>query len=159
MLKKIVTLAMAAVMAIALVACGNTASEPVDLAAFGEKYVTEKVVPSLLDTETDMGKDVMEMSFPGLSEIETQQCLLYVSVMSMSNGEMVLVQTNNSDDVAKVKEVLQARIDSKLAGFLYPSETEIWTNNAEIVENGNYVALVVSEDKDTIVEEFNALFQ
>ena len=46
MLKKIVTLAMAAMMAVALVACGNTASqptatpEPVDLAAFAEKYVS-----------------------------------------------------------------------------------------------------------------------
>lgn len=167
MFKKIVTLAMAAMMAIALVACGNTASqptatptpEPVDLAAFAEKYVNDQVMPPLLDTNEDMGKQILDMNYAGLSEMELDQCLPYVSMMSVNNSEMVLVQAKNTDDVAKVKEIFQARIDSMLnGGTFYPETIEIWQNNAEIVENGNYVALVVSSDKDAIVEAFNALF-
>ena len=51
MLKKILTLAMAAALAVSMVACGNTASKPtatpkpVDLAAFGEQYVTAEQMP------------------------------------------------------------------------------------------------------------------
>lgn len=166
MLKKIVTLAMAAMMAIALVACGNTAAkptatpEPVDLAAFGEKYVTEQLMPPLLDTNEDMGKQILDTSYSGLSDLDLEQCLPYVSMMSINNTEMVLVQAKSADDAAKVKDIFQARIDAMVGGgAFYPETTEIWTNNSEIVEKGNYVALVVSEDKDTIVEEFNALFQ
>lgn len=165
MLKKILTLAMAAALAVSMVACGNTASKPtatpkpVDLAAFGEQYVTAEQMPALLDTNEDMGKQILDMNYAGLSEMELEQCLPYVSMMSINNSEMVLVQTKSADDVSKVKEIFQARIDSKANDPMgYPATIEIWANNAEIVENGNYVALVVSTDKDAIVEAFNGLF-
>lgn len=165
MLKKIVTLAMAAALAVSMVACGNTASKPtatpkpVDLAAFGEQYVTAEQMPPLLDSENEMGKQILDMNYAGLSDIDTQQCLPYVSMMSVNNSEMVLVQVKNADDVSKVKDIFQARIDSKVNDPMgYPATIEIWANNAEIVENGNYVALVVSEEKDAIVEAFNGLF-
>lgn len=165
MMKKILTLVMAAALAVSMVACGNTASkptatpEPVDLAAFGEKYVTAEQMPALLDTSADIGKQILDANYAGLSDVETEQCLPYVSMMSVNNSEMVLVQVKNADDVAKVKEIFQARIDNMLnGGTFYPETIEIWQNNAEIVENGNYVALVVSTDKDAIVEAFNGLF-
>lgn len=165
MMKKILTLAMAAALALSMVACGNTAAKPtatpkpVDLAAFGETYVTEQTIPPMLDTEQDMGKQILDMNYAGLSEMDLEKCLPYVSMMSVNNSEMVLVQTKNADDVAKVKEIFQARIDNMLnGGTFYPETIEIWQNNAEIVENGNYVALVVSTDKDAIVEAFNGLF-
>lgn len=165
MLKKILTLAMAAALAVSMVACGNTASkptatpEPVDLAAFGEQYVTAEQMPALLDSENEMGKQILDMNYAGLSDIDTQQCLPYVSMMSVNNSEMVLVQVKNADDVSKVKDIFQARIDNMLnGGTFYPETIEIWQNSAQIVENGNYVALVVSTDKDAIVEAFNGLF-
>lgn len=165
MLKKIVTLAMAAVLAVSLVACGNTASkptatpQPVDLAAFGEKYVTDQKMPALLDTQEDMGKQIMDANYAGLNDIDTKQCLLYVSLMGVNSSEMALVQVTNSQDVSKVKDIFQARIDGMInGGAFYPSDVENWTNNSEIVTNGDYVALVVSTDKDAIVEAFNALF-
>lgn len=165
MLKKIVTLAMAAVLAVSLVACGNTASkptatpQPVDLAAFGEKYVTDQKMPALLDTQEDMGKQIMDANYAGLNDIDTQQCLLYVSLMGVNSSEMALVQVTNAQDVSKVKDIFQARIDGMInGGAFYPSDVENWTNNSQIVTNGDYVALVVSTDKDAIVEAFNALF-
>ena len=165
MLKKILTLAMAAALAVSMVACGNTDSKPtatpkpVDLAAFGEQYVTAEQMPALLDSENEMGKQILDMNYAGLSDIDTQQCLPYVSMMSVNNSEMVLVQVKNADDVSKVKDIFQARIDNMLnGGTFYPETIEIWQNNAQIVENGNYVALVVSTDKDAIVEAFNGLF-
>ena len=37
--------------------------------------------------------------------------------------------------------------------------TSLWTNSSRVVSNGNYVMMVVHEDCDQIVDEFNALFQ
>ena len=165
MLKKIVTLAMAAVLAVSMVACGNTAAkptatpEPVDLAAFGDQYVAAKQMPDQMDVSEGMGKDMLEMDYAGLSEIDTQQLVVYKSVMDVGGGEMLLVQTRNQDDVAKVKEIFQNHIDSKVSNQMdYPATIELWTNNAEIVTNGNYVMLVASAEKDSIVEAFNGLF-
>lgn len=167
MLKKIVTLAMAAVLAVSMVACGNTAAQPtatptpkpVDLAAFGDQYVTAEQMPPLLDTNEDIGKQIQEQSYPGLTDIETEQCLLYVSMMGVKNSELALVQVKNSEDVSKVQEIFQAHIDGMInGGAFYPSDVENWTNFSQVVTNGNYVMLVVSTEKDSIVESFNALF-
>ena len=116
-------------------------------------------MPPLLDTNEDMGKQILDTSYVGLSDLDLEQCLPYVSMMGIKNTEMVLVQTKNADDVAKVKEIFQARMDAMVGGgAFYPETAEIWQNNAEIVEKGNYVAVIVSEDKDAIVEAFNGLF-
>ena len=80
-------------------------------------------------------------------------------MMSMNMGEMALVQVKNSSDVAKVKSIFQARIDSMVnGGAWYPEPTRIWTEQSRVVSNGNYVMMVVGEDCDSIVKDFNALF-
>ena len=74
-------------------------------------------------------------------------------------GELVLVQVSDSADVDAVKEILQTRIDNMVnGGAWYPEPTRVWSENSRIVSNGSYVMMVVNEDCDAIVEEFNALF-
>lgn len=166
MRKRILTLAMAAVLALSMVACGSTASKPtetpksVDLSAFGEKYVTEQLIPNLLDTQSDIGKEILEQSYPDLDQVELEQCLPYIPMMNVKNSELMLVQVKNSADVEKVEQMFQTRIDNMVnGGAFYPGDVENWTNHSEVITNGNYVMLVVNTDKDAIVEEFNALFQ
>lgn len=169
MWKKILTLAMGAVLALSMAACGNTAAkptatpQPVDLAAFGEKVLSEHefgMGTALVDPQDEMGGSVLANSFAGLTDLDTQQCLVYATMMSMNMGELALVQVKNADDVSKVQEIFQARIDAMVnGGAWYPEPTEIWTNQSQVVTNGNYVMLVVNTEKDAIVEEFNALFQ
>lgn len=79
--------------------------------------------------------------------------------MSMNMGELVLVQDSSSSDVDAVKAILQARIDSMIqGGAWYPEPTEWWTNYSRVVSSGNYVMMVVDDDCDAIVSDFNALF-
>ena len=167
---------------------GNQNQEPVDLAAFylglTEKYqvpeTPEQVYPDELANDDDMWLDgpesvedrikeleeqrnqVRQMgldAYPGLSDITAEQCLVCVSMMSFSASEVALVQVSSAADVDAVKNILQARIDAQLNGaMLYPMVAEVWQNNARIVSNGSYVMLIVSEDCDAIVSEFNALF-
>ena len=98
-------------------------------------------------------------NYPGLSDIDTRQCLMYAPMFSLSAAESVLVQVSNAADVETVKNILQARVDAQVqGGAFYPMAVETWENNSRIVSNGNYIMLVVSEDCDAVVNEFNALF-
>ncbi|MBD5118082.1 MAG: DUF4358 domain-containing protein [Clostridiales bacterium] len=131
-----------------------------DLTAFYEN-VTSQYTFGFLGLASD---DLLDGFYPGLTGIDTEQCLVYICQMSMNNGEFGLVQVKNSEDVAVVKAIFQARIDYMVGdgngpgGAWYPGPTEMWDNNSRVVSNGNYVMMVIHENCDEIVAQFNALF-
>ena len=131
------------------------ADSQVDLSAF---YTTESGkyefgMVSLADAE--LAANV----YPGLFDIDTKQCLPYINMMTMNTSEIVLIEVTNSSDVETVKGILQSRIDAQVAGGAwYPSAIEVWQNSSRIVSHGNYVMMVVHEDCDSIVSDFEALF-
>lgn len=128
----------------------------VDLAAFAQNVISTYELPSFLSLADPT---LMDGFFPGLSAIASEQCLVYINQMSMNMGELVLVQVSSSSDVDAVKAILQARIDSMIqGGAWYPEPTEWWTNYSRVVSSGNYVMMVVDDDCDAIVSDFNALF-
>lgn len=131
------------------------ADTSVDLKAFYDATIAAHTFQTL----QEFTGDVLETYYPGMGDIDTEQCLVMGTMMSMNNGEFCLVEVANSADVDTVKGIFQSRIDYMAeTGAWYPGPTELWTNSSRVVSNGNYVMMVVHEDCDTIVEEFNALF-
>lgn len=132
----------------------------VDLAAFYEDVTNMHEFGFLQLADSTL----LDGFYPGLSSISTEQCLVYVCMISMNNGEFGLVQVKNSADVAAVKAIFQARVDYMVGdgngpgGAQYPAAMDQWENNSRIVSNGNYVMMVVHENCDQIVSQFNALF-
>lgn len=130
-------------------------SGSVDLSAFYSTVTTNHQFGMLSLADATMIKDV----YPGLSDVKTHQCLPYINMMTMNSGEIALVEVASSGDVDTVKGIFQDRIDAQVAGgAFYPSAIEAWQNNSRVVSKGNYVMMVVHEDCDAIVNEFNALF-
>lgn len=131
------------------------ASGNVDLSAF-HTAITGKYefpMPTLADDE------ILDNFYPGLTGISTEQRLIYFCGSSMNTGEFGLIQVKDSKDVEAVKAIFQARIDAQASGGAwYPMAVDTWTNNSRVVSNGNYVMMVVHENCDDIVKEFNALF-
>ena len=102
---------------------------------------------------------MLDNYYAGLSSVATEQRQVYINMMSMNMGELAVVQVKDSKDVATVKAIFQARIDSMVnGGAWYPEPTRIWSEQSRVVSNGNYVMMVVGEDCDAIVKDFNALF-
>ena len=102
---------------------------------------------------------MLEMYYPGLAAIETEQLHVYIPGMSFSAYEVVLAELTNASDMDAFKAILQARIDAQAAGGAwYPEAVEGWVNNARIVTNGNYVMMAVGADCDTFVAAFNSQF-
>ena len=72
---------------------------------------------------------------------------------------MVLVECASAEDAAAVAEILQARIDAQVdGGAWYPASIEQW-EKAQLVTNGNYVAMIACGDNSaSIAEDFLAKF-
>ena len=138
---------------------GTTTPDPepskVDLAAFYSSVTSKYSMPNLSLADSTM----LDNYYAGLSSVATEQSQVYINMMSMNMGEISLVQVKDSKDVATVKAIFQARIDSMVnGGAWYPEPTRIWSEQSRVVSNGNYVMMVVGEDCDAIVKDFNALF-
>ena len=175
-MKKLISLCTAAVLCLALLsACGGKPegngpapdhdAEPVDLAAFAQSVQENHQFASLEKADPadeELGAIMLENNYPGLKDMDLEQLEVYLALISFSGGELALVQAKNEEDAAKVKEILQARIDAKTTEGPgnYPEEVEMWLHNSKLVTaNDTYVMLVCHQDADAIVDEFNALFQ
>ncbi len=134
----------------------DTASQSVDLAAFYTSISEKYAMPMGLGQMTS--DELVENYFPGLTAISTKQRVIYYTMMTMNNGELAMVEVENASDVDTVKAIFQTRVDTMVnGGAWYPSATEIWTNSSHIVSYGNYVLMVVGEDCDAILADFEAL--
>ena len=139
---------------------GSKPAKNVDLSAF-YSTITGKYEFGFLELADS---SILDNVYPGLSGISAEQMLVYVCMISMNNGEFGLVQVKDSKDVDAVKAAFQSRIDYMVGdgngpgGAQYPMAMDQWENNSRIVSNGNYVMMIVHENCDDIVNEFNALF-
>lgn len=103
--------------------------------------------------------EMLEAYYPGLADIETKQCLVYMPMMSGVPYELVLIEVADPSDVEAVKAILQTRIDTETANQMnYPMVIENWELNSRIVVNGSYIMMAVCENCDDYVEAFNAQF-
>ena len=117
----------------------------------GESYA----FPSMEEAPTS---EWISSYIPGLVSIPSVQRLVFIPMATSNGVEIVLVQVTNSSDVAAVRSALQAHIDYKASNFDYPQVMEAWQRYARIASNGNYVMLIVHEQHDAIIADFNALF-
>lgn len=137
----------------------------IDLAAFYETLRAESTWPELMSLmEDETVTELLDSYYPGLSEISTKQCGVYIAAISAAVGEIALVEVENADDAAKVEDIFQGRIDYQVGddanpgGAWYPETIEGWKTKSRIVSHGNYVMLAVGDPADAAVERFEALF-
>lgn len=164
-MKKCMTLLMALLM-LTLAACGGREEKPaetkeVDLTAFYDELAGQYGWEALTDIEGEM----LESSYPGLSEIAAKQFIAKAPMMSAVVNELVLMQCETEEDAAKAAAILEERIayqvgdENNPGGAWYPESIEGW-KKAQVLQQGSYVALIASaENQDAIVEQFNQLFQ
>jgi len=139
--------------------CKWEAAVNADLTAFYNDLVAQygENFPANMDV-TEM-PDMVEGFFPGLTAIETNQCLIYQPMMGAVVCEIALIEVANAADVKAVEDILNARIAAQVdGGAWYPESIEGWQNNSRVVSNGNYVMMIAYSECDAVVDAFNDLF-
>lgn len=120
--------------------------------AAAEKYEMPMGTSELTDAET------IDYIYPGLADVSLKQQALYITMMSLNNGELSMVEVENTADAETVKAIFEKRVQNMVdGGAWYPGPTEIWTNQSRVKVYGNYVLLTVGENCDSIVADFEAL--
>lgn len=109
-----------------------------------------------------LGIDVANNFYPGLAGLDLDQCAYYIPATTGGANvtELVLIQAANPSDAAAAAAILQARIDRQLGpgSMLYPQDRVAWTDHSRVTTNGSFAMLVVNQNCDAIVADFNALF-
>lgn len=168
-MKKWMTLTLALLMLLALTACGGaggaeTETKDVDLT---EVYASmEEVCDWWADGYMeDIPAEMLDLYYPGLSELETEQLIARTPLMSGVVNEVVLVKCASEEDADKAQEILQGRIDYQVGddtnpgGALYPESIEAWQATT-VQRQGNCVALLAVANTQSQLEDiFNQAFQ
>lgn len=162
-MKKLMTLALAAVMMLSLAACGSKKAEEtktVDLAAFYDTLATEYNWDENYMADLTEDAELLEMYYPGLGEITTTQLIAKTPNMSSVVNEVVFLQCETEEDAAKAAEILQARVTAQAeGGAWYPESMEAWAK-AVVDQQGTYVAMIASATyQDDIAASWQAQFQ
>ena len=170
-MKKLLCVLLAAVMVLALAACGgndapaaNGDNDPqqepqtqsVDLkqtaagavAALGDEYPMFPVEDA----------EELEGLYPGLSAIETKQVVAYQPPVSGFGCELAMVEVANAADAETVRAIFQQRVDSIANDTAYPENAPAWKNNSAVTVNGNYVVLGVLPEGTDLPAAFKAAF-
>ena len=161
-MKKLMTLALAAIMMLGLVGCGSKKEEQahVDLTGFYNSLATEYGWDDNTMANLTDDPELLEMYYPGLSEINTTQLIAKAPMMSSVVNEFVFIQCETEEDAAKAAEILQTRITAQAeGGAWYPESMEAWGRGV-VDQQGTYVAMIASaEYQEDITAKWQAQFQ
>lgn len=169
-MKKLLCVLLAAVMVLALAACGGNdtpagdnsdpqqdpQTQSVDLkqiaadavAALGDEYPMFPVEDA----------DQLESLYPGLTAVETKQLVAYQPPVSGFGCELAMVEVTNAADAETVRAIFQQRVDSIANDTAYPENAPAWKNNSAVTVNGNYVVLGVLPEGADLPAVFKAEF-
>ena len=161
-MKKAFALLLALLMLTALCGCGSGKEEappagtPLD--TFYQAILAaqpEDAEELILFEESD--PDLIASFYAGLEQIPLNQQVFYMPPIATHPCEIVLVEVQNSDDVQKVVDIFQARIDLGADNTSYLESSEGWKLYAQVQRSGNFVCMIVLPEGHVIPENAFAM--
>lgn len=159
-MKKITLCAVFAALCLLLSGCANPTLKDVDLEKAYETAMDtiKKQVGDAPVMERETDKEVLEMMYPGIGEINAKQLVVYVSPMSGMPAEVVMIETRNANDAKKAEDIFKTRVETQSADSFYPATVAQWKNAAKVTVNGNIVVMAVMPEGVALPREFLAKF-
>ena len=160
-MKKMISAVLALTMMLCLVACGGKGGSTNVEAPNLQKYYDDFMstlgdnAPMMMPVEGE----ALDAFYAGLNGIAVKQSVIQMAAIGAVAFEFALVECENAADVETVKGIFEARKAYQIDGGAWYPETIAGWENAEIVVQGNCVALIVAgEQQANAVDAFNALF-
>lgn len=163
-MKKVFALTLALVLGLStLTACSSNEpveeeTTPVDLTAFYEELAENYEWDEF--TMANVEGEMLELTYPGLSELMPNQLIAKMPMMSAVVSELVLLECTDEETALAAAQLLQERVTMQAqGGAWYPESMEAW-EKGEVIQSGNYVAMIaVAEHQDEISQKFQDLFK
>lgn len=120
------------------------------------KITADVELPRLIAVEDDRVKDVYGIETGSL----LSEAVFMQALMNTKATELVVVKLKSDKDYDAVKEALDNRAASIIKTFeTYLQDQYEDAKNYQILRNGNYVMLSISNDQESIAEIFNDFFE
>lgn len=154
-MKKILTLLLALSLVLSLAACGGKAEEPVSIdvntlyESYGE-YLPEMFYPD----------EATLLNFLGIDVADCAQYKVAICAEGLRADEVWLIEAKDEAAMERLYQLAETRIVSKLDETeTYAPDQYLIVQEAVILTNGRYLALLISPDVDALKAEFEAAFQ
>lgn len=105
----------------------------------------------------ETNEDLINSYYEGLADIELSEKNIYMHPVGYA-CEITLVKANNIEDVEKIKNIFEARIQKGIETTMCDSASQaIWKTRAEIQVKDKYVCLIVLPDSYNIPKDVFSL--
>lgn len=153
-MKKLLSLILLCALVLSLAACGaKEEAAPVDLNALYESFA-----PSLPDMFQPDEETLM--NFLGIDTADCAQYVVSICGNGMQADEVWLIEAKDADALTRLTELAQTRIAAKEDETIsYAPDQYAIIQKAELLTSGNYLALLISPDVDTLKAGFEAAMQ
>lgn len=153
-MKKILSLILLAVLLLSMTACGQEeAAEPVDLAALYESYGS--YMPDMFVPDEDT-----LMNFLGIDVADCKQYVVVICADGMRTDEVWLIEAVDDAALDRLKTLAETRLVAKADETIsYAPDQYLIVEQAELLTQGNYLALLVSPDVEAMKAAFEEAMQ
>lgn len=129
---------------------GENESEALDMEAVYEKLAEAAELPEMLPLGAGM-----ILNLCGVAEEDAVQAKVVICANSLRTDEIWLMEAKDADAAARIVEAANNRLETKGAeSITYDPEQYAVVQKAELLQKGNYIALIVSPDVDALAEAF-----
>ena len=154
-MKKIICAIMAVCLVLSMAACGKQEQPAVslDVAALYESY--QQYLPEMFYPD-----EATLLNFLGIHAEDCVQYKIAICAEGLRADEVWLIEAKDDAAMENLTALAQARIQSKLDETeTYAPDQFLVVQEAEVLTNGRYLALLISPDVDTLKSGFEAAFQ
>ena len=149
-MKRPITFVLAAVMLLCLAACGKEEVKQMDMAKVYEKITQQVTMPQMLELDADLMLD-----YCGIYAEDVKQAVVVICSDGITADEIWLLEAKDADSAKRLMETAQKRLDKKAEEQKnYSAEQYAVVQKGILEQHGNYIALLVSPDVETMAKIF-----
>lgn len=158
-MKKLILILVFAVILSCVSGCGSQAApeapaagEPVvlDLQAIYDSMAAMDGAPEMLPLDEDM-----QFNFCGINPADCKVSIAAICADGLRTDEIWLIEAADAEALSRIRDAAQTRLNAKDAeSASYSPEQNAIVKKAEMLTCGNYFALLVSPDVETMAELF-----
>lgn len=113
-----------------------------DLQAIYDKIIAAQDNSDDIIMFPESSDDIINGFYPGLTELNLTQKLLYMPPVTGNACEILLIEAADSENADKAEEIMKARVKMGADDTTYPDVAEVWQAHAMVQRSGNLLCMI-----------------